>query len=424
MLALIRKSELNGKIKAPPSKSFSHRAIICAALARGRSKIKHLLKSDDVDATVSACESFGVQIRRSADAIIVEGTAGELRAPEKPINCQFSGSTLRFVIPLAALAKGRTVITGEGRLLERPIGPLIEAMRMLGVECESKNGFPPAILHGDGSIRGGTATIRGDVSSQFISGLLMVAPRARAKTKIILTSKLESRPYVDITLEVMNSFGISVLLSTDYGEFEVDAPQDYNGINYEIEGDFSSSAFLLCAAAVAGEVTISSLNPNSVQGDSAVVSILKEMGADIKTGDGFVSSKKSELKGTEIDASNIPDLVPVLAATSCYAEGKTRIFNASRLRLKESDRLSAITSELRKMGAKIEERQDELIINGSKLHGATIDPHNDHRIAMACAVAALGAEGETKIGNAECVSKSYPKFFEDLKKLGVDISMQ
>jgi len=409
---IVRRSELKGSIKAPASKSYTHRAIICASLADGNSKIINFLDCDDSRETIGALRKFGISIDESGGNLNISGS--KLKAPEEPVELGASGTTYRFLLPLAALADGKTDIQVEGRLAERPIEPLLDALRQLGIEIKAEGNS--VIIHGQGKIKGGKVRIPGDVSSQFISGLLFIAPLAEKGIEIELTTALESKPYVDMTISVMKDFGIGI------DGLEVKGEQKYKPTTYEVKGDYSSAAFLLVAGAINGEVEVTGLNPESTQGDKRIVEILKEMNSEIKINDNSIITKTSNLKGIDIDMKDIPDLVPILAVLGCFAEGETRILNAGRLRGKESDRLAAMAAELGKMGADIEEREDALVIKNGKLSGARIDPHNDHRIAMACAVAGLNAEGETVIENSNCVKKSYPEFFKDLTKVGADIT--
>ncbi|VVB66365.1 3-phosphoshikimate 1-carboxyvinyltransferase [Candidatus Gugararchaeum adminiculabundum] len=247
---------------------------------------------------------------------------------------------------------------------------------------------------------------------------MFALPLAQDDSEIWVKGTLESTPYVDLTLEAVKEFGVKVQMSDDYNRFRIPGGQQYKGLKgYGVEGDYSSAAFLLAAGAIGGSMEVHGLKKDSKQGDSIILRVLKSMGADVRIGKESVKVVRENLYGIELDARNIPDLVPILAVLGCYAKGKTRIFNAGRLRMKESDRLASITSELRKMGAEIEEKQDELIISGSKLTGAVVDAHRDHRIAMSCAIAALGAKGKTAIEGAEAIGKSYPDFFSDLAKI-------
>ena len=410
---------LKGEMCAPPSKSYTHRAIIAASLAEGRSHIRSPLYADDTIVTIEACKSFGVSIIQSETELNITGSS-ELKTPAKGIDCGDSASTIRFLTPVAALTRGRTVLDGSAGLRRRPIGPLVNALGKLGVQCTSNNGFPPVTVFG-GGLRGGRTSLVGDVSSQFVTGLLFACPLAEGDTEVVLTTPLESKPYVRLTIAILRSHGIEVDASRGLRRFNIPGKQRYMSRDHEVPGDFSAAAFLLAAAAMTNsDVVVKGLSLN--QPDSEIVNILAKMGASVEVKGDSVRVSSRKLRGIDIDARDIPDLVPICAALACVSEGTTHIFGAKRLRIKESDRLSAISSELLKMGGYVVEEAEELIIKGpSVLYGATIDPHGDHRIAMACAIAGLRARGKTKILEAECVDKSYPGFFEDLERLGAKV---
>lgn len=415
--------KLSGWVKVPPSKSYTHRAIIASALSIGLSKVVNPLFSDDTLATVEACKSLGVFVEKVKNGFLVEGKE-KLKAPEKPINCKLSAATLRFMVAVACLAKGKTILTGENGLLKRPIEPLIQALNQLGVNCKSSNGFPPVTVYG-GNLKGGKTSIVGNVSSQFISGLLFIAPLAKNNVEICLTTPLESKPYVQLTLEILKKHGINIEVLGNHEKYLVEGNQQYKPFNHTVPGDFSSASFLMAAAILTGSniklYGLDCLTPN--QPDMQILSILKNMGVKIKIEKDFVEIFEGDISGIDLDAKDIPDLVPVCVVLACYAKGKTTIKNIRRLRIKESDRVKTIMVELKKMGAKIKKFENMFQIEGlNKLKGATINPHNDHRIAMACTVAALKAEGKTTILNAECVNKSYPNFYKDLQQIGVNLT--
>ncbi len=420
----VRKSgHLGGEVLAPPSKAYTHRMLIAALLSNGTSKISNPLVSDDSKATLRAVKAFGGETELGEDCWTVKGV-GSLRVPENPINCGESGATLRFMIPVAALASESSIFTFGSSLERRPLEPLLQSLKQLGTESnlQLREGSSFVKIRG-GGIRGGKTSIRGDVSSQFISGLLFACPRARQDTEIAVTTPLESRSYVQMTLEVLAKHGITVSASNDFARLRIPSNQNYNPCNHEVPGDFSSAAFLLAAAAVtSSKVKVKNLDYHITQGDRTILGILKEMGSKVRIGDEFVEVEGEQLNAVDVDASDIPDLVPVCAVVACYSKGTSRIYNAKRLRYKESDRLSSLYAELKKMGAEIMIHEDSLTVRGPcTMHGATVDPHNDHRIVMACAVAALGAVGETKIQNSEYVNKSYPRFFDDLRSLGANV---
>jgi 3-phosphoshikimate 1-carboxyvinyltransferase len=423
---IVKKAErLSGEICAPPSKSYTQRMLIAAALSNGAGKVSNPLLSEDTEATLRAITALGAETNFEENCWSIKG-AVPLQNAKEPVDCGESGATLRFMIPVAALAADPSTLVFRGSLERRPIGPLIKSLEDLGatVHCKKLNG-KDAVFVGGGGILGGQTSIRGDVSSQFISGLMFACPMAKVDTEILLTKPLESADYVKMTWDVLQKHGVRVDI---YGNFEriyIPANQTYKPCDCRVPGDFSSAAFLLAAAAITNsKVQVNDLDYDSVQGDKAILGILKQMGVA-----GKVCKNSVEVDGTggslealNVDANDIPDLVPVCAALACFAKGVSKITGAKRLRLKESDRLASLHAELGKMGAQIKAGSHSLTVTGATgLHGATIDPHSDHRVAMSCAVAALGAEGQTTIQNAECVRKSYPQFFTHLKKLGAEI---
>jgi 3-phosphoshikimate 1-carboxyvinyltransferase len=414
---------LSGEVSAPPSKAYTHRMLVAGLLSSGETQISNPLVSEDTQATLQAVEAFGAKVNLQKNYWKVEGTT-TLDAPKNPIDCRESGTTLRFMIPIAALAPNSSIFYLEASLKRRPITPLLESLKQLGVESnfQQKNESSSIQIQGRG-IKGGKATIRGDISSQFISGLLFACPRAKEDSEITLTTPLESRGYVQMTKEILDKHDVKVFISEDYGQLKIPSKQVYKSYSHEVPGDFSSGAFLLAAAAItSSKVRVKNLDCDTAQGDKVIVGILEKVGSKVKMTDDYVEVEGKQLDAIDVDAKDIPDLVPVCAVLACYSKGVSTIYNAERLRYKESDRLSSLYDELNKMGAEIVVKKDALTIRGPcVMRGKTIDPHSDHRIAMACAVAALGASGETKIQNSECVKKSYPKFFTDLRLLGADV---
>jgi 3-phosphoshikimate 1-carboxyvinyltransferase len=327
------------------------------------------------------------------------------------------------MIPVAALASGPSTFLFKTSFERRPIAPLLRSLKDLGVESAVQKDNSSVIVQG-GGINGGRTSIRGDISSQFISGLLFICPKAKKDIEISITTELESKKYVDMTLEVLVKHGLECNVNSDFTYLQIPTPQSYKPCDHTVPGDFSSGAFLLVAAALtSSKVTVKNLQRQTSQGDKEILDILQKMGAIVTIGKDSVTIENEKLVGIDVDAKDIPDLVPILAVLACYAEGFTEIYNAKRLKYKESNRLASISTELRKMGAVIKEKENGLTINGPcKLQGAKINPYNDHRIAMACAVAALGAtKRETKIQDAECINKSYPQFFTDLRTLGANV---
>jgi 3-phosphoshikimate 1-carboxyvinyltransferase len=423
---VVRKAErLKGEVCAPPSKAYTQRMLIAAMLSHGTSKISGPLFSDDTEATLRAVKALGAKVKAAEDCWTVDG-AQPLKGAQKPIDCGESGATLRFMIPVAALAPESSVFVLGKSLERRPIEPLLQSLKQLGVEAHSQSlGGKPSIVVQGGGISGGKTAMRGDISSQFISGLMFACSMAQADTEITLSTPLESRSYVQMTAAVLAEHGIKVSISEEFDHLRMQSNQTYQPCSHRVPGDFSSAAFLLAAAAIIrSDVSIKNLDYETVQGDKAILGILKRMGVNgVVCPDRLeIEGKGDLLKAVDVDARDIPDLVPVCTVLACYAKGTSKIHGAHRLRYKESDRLLSLHLELKKMGAQITMDESSLTVKGPcALHGATIDPHNDHRIGMACAVAALGASGETWIQDAECVRKSYPKFFSDLRELGVDV---
>ena len=417
---------LNGTVKAPPSKSFTHRAIIAASLSEGRSTIKNTLFCDDTSATLEACRMLGARIDQSERGTLeIDGRSKPL-TPDDVIDCRDSASTMRFLAPVCALADGISVLTGGQSLRLRPMEPVLSTLMQLGVLCYSARGDnrPPLIVFG-GGIAGGEAVLKGDVSSQFTSGLLFASPLGEKDTDIILSTPLESRPYVEITLNVLRKHELRFETKSDYRRFHVPCQQTYSPSDHVIEGDYSSAAFLLAAAATTNSnVKVTNLRNGSVQGDRAIVKLLREMGVQVKVGKGSVEVQnvENELRPVNVDLKDNPDLIPVITVASCFADGKSLIHGAKRLRLKESDRETALLSELTKMGAKVKSAKGVIQVEGTKsLKGAQLDSHGDHRIAMACVVAGLGAAGTTTVKGIECINKSYPDFVRDIVSLGADV---
>ncbi|MGB3945067.1 MAG: 3-phosphoshikimate 1-carboxyvinyltransferase [Methanothrix sp.] len=414
MIASVERSQVSGEVAVPPSKSYTHRAITISALGPGGSVNRPLL-SADTRATIAAAEALGARIE-GEEQLMVAGVSGEPSTPDDVIGVDNSGTTLRIISAVAALTDG-AVLTGDASIRRRPNGPLLKSLNDLGAEAFSikKNDCAPLVVRG--RIRGGRTVLDGRVSSQFLSALLISCPLAEDDTEIVIDGELKSRPYAEITLEMLEEAGAEV--ETDFERFFIPGGQRYRLEDYTVPGDFSSASYLLAAAAVTGSrLAVRGLRP-SRQGDSAIVSILRDMGAKIswdqEKGDLVIDG--GDLEGVEVDASLTPDLVPTIAVLGSLARGKTVVKNAEHVRHKETDRLSAMAMELSKMGADIEERPDGLVIEGGRLEGARVSGHHDHRIVMALTVAGLAA-GDTRIDTAESVSVSYPSFFEDMARIG------
>lgn len=423
---LITPSNLRGTINIPPSKSMSHRAIFCAALSKGVSTIKNIILSDDIIATCKAMEAIGVKIKynkseshKNIYTLRIQGNP-RLHLKDKSIDCHESGSTLRFLIPLLALANEEVTVTGRGRLVSRPLDAYYNIFKEKRVNYYNKYGELPLTING--RLKPGQYELRGDVSSQFITGLLFALPLLENDSKIILTTELESKPYVDMTLEMLNKFGVTVI-NRNYNEFFVKGRQEYRAREYRVEGDFSQAAFWLVAGSIGAEIYSNDIKVSSLQGDKVIINILEEMNVKVEKILIGIKTSLSNTKGITVDASQCPDLVPIVAVIGALSEGMTEIINAKRLRIKESDRLSAITQVLTELGADIVEYSDGLIIRGREmLSGGHVDSHKDHRIAMAAAIASICCQEEVYITNADSVNKSYPQFWDDFVSLGGKIN--
>ncbi len=397
---VITPGKLSGHLVVPPSKSAAHRLLICAALAYGESRIENVDLSEDISATVSAMRALGSQMERSGNGFVCARGVEKAHHENTEIDCCESGSTLRFLIPIALAQGGSFRFTGRGRLLSRPLEPYFTICKRDGICYHADK---DAILL-EGRLRGGEYSLCGNVSSQFISGLLFALPMLEKDSVIRITTPLESVGYVDMTLSALEHFGIVVQKQNDR-TFFIPGGQKYQPQCAAVEGDYSQAAFFLVANALGSRVELEGLDPQSVQGDKEIISILEKMG--------------SFLCAAEIDVSQIPDLVPILAVLATQAEGVTRLYHAKRLRMKESDRLQTTAQELSRLGADITELDDELVIRGrTPLCGAVCDAHNDHRIAMALAIAATVADGEVTVLGSECVKKSYGNFWRDYQSLG------
>jgi 3-phosphoshikimate 1-carboxyvinyltransferase len=420
-----RAKRLAGEVHAPPSKAYTQRMLIAAALSSGTSKITAPLLAEDTEATLRAVKALGAKVTAKDACWAVIG-ANPLKGAEEPVDCGESGATLRFMIPVVALAAEPSVFVFGSSLEQRPLEPLLESLKQLGAEVRIQRlGGKISVHVQGGGLAGGKAAMRGDVSSQFVSGLMFACPKARVDTEVTLTTPLESKGYVQMTRDVLAQHSVKVSISKDFSRLHIPSNQVYKPCDHRVPGDFSSAAFLLAAAAIThSEVCVKNLDYETAQGDKAIVDILKQMGATmhVRSNQITVADNGGVLNAVNVDARDVPDLVPVCAVLACYAHGTSVIHDAQRLRYKESNRLLSLYAELKKMGAEISMSESSLTVKGPfALRGGTVDPHNDHRIAMACAVAALGASGETMIQHAECVRKSYPRFFHDLRVLGADV---
>ncbi|MBN2062460.1 MAG: 3-phosphoshikimate 1-carboxyvinyltransferase [Deltaproteobacteria bacterium] len=408
--------DIEATVKINGSKSLTHRALIASSLAQGESRLGSFLSCEDTFYTVGALREMGSVISIEDDIVTVKGTGGSLSpvAGMKPINLGDSGTSFRLLLSVAALGKGSYLFDGSSRMRSRPIGDLVKALNMLGVEVCSvdRGGFPPVLIKADG-IPGGRVKIPGNISSQYISSLLLVGPYTREGLEIDIAGALVSRPYVDLTIDVMKTFGVDVE-NKDYKSFRIPEGGHYKPCRFEIEGDVSAASYFWGAAAITGgKITTKNICPYSTrQGDINLLHIMEKMGCIVERKSDSVTIRGENLEGVDVDMSSMPDMVPTLAAVALFARGKTFIRNVSHLRHKESDRLGDTVCEWSKLGANIEELDDGLVIQGGvELHGADIDPHNDHRLAMSLAMVGLRVQG-IRIINENCVGKSFPMFWE------------
>lgn len=397
----ITPSKLKGSLSVPASKSCAHRSIICASLADGVSHLSGVTMSKDIEATIGAMTALGAEFEVNGEDITVKGNGGR-PADRCIVDCNESGSTLRFIIPIAAAVGKETEFHGRGRLPQRPIDIFTRELGKNGVKFDYHNTMPFTV---SGGLKSGRFEIEGDVSSQFITGLLFALPLLDGDSEIILTSHLESRPYVDITIDTLRRFGVTIEETAD--GFRVKGGQTYKPHDEKIEGDYSQAAFFCVANALGSQVELHNLNENSVQGDKKILEIIHDI------------CYNNTIGNYNADCSDIPDLVPILAVLGAFGSGRSVIYNAKRLKIKESDRLETTAALINSLGGSVTVTDDGLIIEPTgAMHGGTVDSFGDHRIVMAAAIAATRTDGEVIIRGAEAAEKSYPAFFDDYKMLG------
>lgn len=395
----ITPSLLKGEVTVPPSKSVTHRKIICAALATGISRIENLSMSKDISATIEAMKALGAEISVKGNSAVVKGIENPPKKAE--IDCGESGSTLRFLIPVVCALGVNTRFIGRGKLPQRPITPYLSELSKNGITFDYNNTMPFEVC---GKLTAGDYEIDGNISSQFVTGLLLALPLIDGKSQIILRSRLESKPYADLTLSSLKESGVEI--KEIKNGYEVVGKQNFQPISCKIEGDYSQAAFFKVANTIGSSVEIHGLNEKSIQGDKQIVEICEKV-------------RYNQMKAFECDCSDIPDLVPALAVLASFCNGTTELANAARLKIKESDRLETTADFINRLGGKVTVYPDKLVIEGvGELKGGEIDSHNDHRIAMAAAVASTRTAGKVIINEAECVSKSYPNFFDVFNSIG------
>lgn len=403
----------NGTVTAPPSKSDVHRAIICAALSKGKCTISPVALSNDIKATIGCIEALGAKAFVNGDELTVDGTEF-LTTKAAQLNCGESGSTLRFFIPIAALGNIDAEFIGSGRLPQRPIGIFTDILPQKGVKCDTKGGLPLKI---SGQLQSGKFEVSGNVSSQFITGLLLALPLLHGDSEIVLTSPLESVGYINMTINTMSKFGVEV--NPTKSGWYIKGNQAYTPHSYKTDGDWSQAAFFLVSGAINGEITVNNISSASAQGDKQIAELLQGFGAEVIKTDSSVTVKSKPMHAITIDASQIPDLVPVLAVCASFANGTSKIINAQRLRIKESDRLKTTADLINSLGGSVKELENGLEITGvTSLYGGNADGCNDHRIVMSAAVCAAGLDGEIVCSDALSINKSYPEFFDDYNSIG------
>jgi 3-phosphoshikimate 1-carboxyvinyltransferase len=424
MNIIIKPSKLSGEIDIPPSKSLSHRAIIAASLAEGETCIENIILSDDIIATIEAMRNFGVEIDIISNErykLIIKGK-GELELKNRIINCNESGSTLRFLIPFFSLVKEDITFIGKNKLIQRPLDSYYKIFDEKKIKYLNDSGNLP--LNISGSLKSGKYKLDGDISSQFITGLMFVLPLLDGNSEIIIKKDLESKSYIDLTIDILKRFNIEIE-NDNYKKFNIKGNQKYIARNYKVESDYSQASFWIVANLLGNDIILKNINKDSIQGDKVILDIIKKMGANYKFVDNdLLITNKENLKNIDIDVKDCPDLVPILAVLASFQKGKCRIYNAKRLRIKESDRLKSISTELKKLGGNIVEKEDGLEIYPiSKVSGGNAKSWNDHRIAMALTIFSLKAKDEIYLSNSEAINKSYPEFYNDFKKLGGEINV-
>lgn len=407
----IYRGRTKGSVTAPPSKSYAQRAIAAALLCRGETVLTNMVYCNDTRAALQVARDLGAEVVCTEDACTIRGG---LRPSGRELNVGESGLATRLFTPVTALCGEEIVLTGEGSLLGRPISMMEAPLRELGAEISSREGYLP--IRVKGPVRGGQATVDGSLSSQFITGLLMSLPLAERDTTMNVAD-LKSKPYIDMTIGLLEAFGIEIK-HNDYKQFFIEGGQHYTAARYNIEGDWSGASCLLVAGATAGEATVRNLNPLSLQADTAIIDALTRAGAEITTTRDSVTVRRNELRAFEFDATHCPDLFPALAALAAGCRGTSVLRGTRRLVHKESDRARTIADVFSRMGIDIDLSEENLMrITGGPIRSATVESHNDHRIAMAAATAALNSDDSVVVRRAEAVNKSYPGFWDDLRRL-------
>lgn len=406
----IEPCKISGKLEAPASKSMMQRAIAIAALAKGTSVLHGYTPSNDSDAALKIAEGLGAEVLVNAGTVTIKGG---LNPKTQDLHVGESGLGIRMFTPIAALCSQKMALNGGGSLKVRPIDMIEKPLQDLGVTVQTNNGFVPISVQGP--INGGTANVDGSLSSQILTGLLIAAPLAKNNTTYKVHD-LKSKPYIDMTLQIMNDFKVSAI-NNSYKTFEIPCKQQYVAQEYNVEGDWSGAAFLLVAAALGGELTVANLRADSKQADVAILTAIASAGAIVEVQKDSIFVKKQALNSFKFDATECPDLFPPLVVLAAHCKGVTEIKGVSRLKHKESDRATVLKNEFAKLGVEIENQGDTMFVRGGAVKSGRIHANNDHRIAMAGACIAILAQGKVEVENPECVAKSYPSFFEDFHKI-------
>ena len=415
----IKTSKITGRIICPPNKSYTHRAIFLAALSDGKSIVKNVLNSSDIKATISACNAFGVEVHEDNDIITIRNTIGST-VQGSMIDAQNSGTTIRIAIAIAALSGGNTMLTGDESLKKRPMQPILDSLQTLGVSSESDDGLPPITIKG--KIKGNEVNIDGKISSQFISALLIIAPRLENGLIINIQGELVSKPYIDLTIAIMKEFGVIVNSEIPYKKYVV-KHQIYKPTTFTVPSDFSNLALLLASNVLLGDgLEIEISLGNLPQGDEAIIDILEELGVNVTLNGNIITTKSPKmLTGGRFDLSNTPDLLPALAILSLKSSEPIEIFNVKHARYKETDRIAIISRELKKIGIVVEEHEDGMTLTSNEnLSSGELNSENDHRLFMAFSIAAMYI-GDCTVTDPDSVQISYPNFISDMKNVGAQI---
>ena len=416
----IQKSKLKGRIVCPANKSYTHRAIFLAALSDGKSIVKKILRSNDTMATINACRGFGIEVEEMENNVTIKNTI-DSTVQNSMINAENSGTTIRIAIAIAALSGGNTRLTGDDSLRKRPMQPILDALETMGVETESEDGKPPINIKG--KIQGKEISIKGDISSQFISALLIIAPRLPDGLTINIEGELVSKPYVDLTIAIMKKFGVEVKIEEEYKRYNV-SHQIYKPTTFSIPSDFSNLALLLAANVLLDDgLNIEISLGDMPQGDEAIVDILEKLGVNVRLEEEMITTESPELlNGGKFDLSNTPDLLPAIAILALKSEKPIEMFNVKHARYKETDRIAILSRELKKIGLDVEEKEDGMIVKKSgKLHPAELNSENDHRMFMAFSIVGMFI-GDCTVSDPDAVKVSYPEFIEDMKNVGAMLS--